>query len=73
MTASRVPADSRLSPCFDTATGSTTTGAGWAASMLATVCTMAGEASIPVLTACTPMSPSTEASWARTASGGTSQ
>src|SRR5580698_5474907 len=72
-TASRVPADSRLSPCFETATGSTTTGAGTPASLADTVSTIAADASIPVLTACTGMSPRTESSWARTESAGTSQ
>ena len=41
--------------------------------MADTVCTIAAEASIPVFTACTAISLSTEVSWARTAAGGTSQ
>ena len=65
LTASSVPADSRLSPCLDTATGSTTTGAATSARASLTMPTSSGEASMPVLIACAPMSPSTESSWAR--------
>ena len=69
------PAPSRSSecPCLDTATGSTTSGAGTAPTTSATTPTMPLEASIPVLTAWTGMSVRIEYSCSRTASGGRSQ
>src|SRR5579875_92197 len=71
--ASSAPGDSRLSPCLDTATGSTTSGACTLARREATTSTIGAEASMPVLTACAPMSPRTESSCAATAAGGSSQ
>ncbi len=49
LTASTVPADSRLSPCLDTATGSTTTGASTPDSMPETVSTIVGRRQHPGL------------------------
>jgi hypothetical protein len=58
-TQSRASAASSASPCLETPTGSTTSGARDGASSAATVSTSAAEESMPVFTAWTPMSSTT--------------